>query len=50
MIGTGDFGYSGDGGPAGAAQLANPTKVVIDGQGALFILDSANSVVRKVSP
>ncbi len=42
-------GYSGDGGPATAAQLNVPTGVAVDSRGNLFIADSGNNVVREVS-
>jgi hypothetical protein len=43
-------GFSGDGGPAVAAQLSAPADVVVDGQGNLFIADSSNRRIRKVTP
>jgi len=43
-------GSSGDGGPATSAQLAFPGAVTVDGGGNLFIADSGNSRIRKVSP
>ena len=42
-------GYSGDGGPATSAQLANPAGVAVDTAGNVFIADTNNSRVRKVS-
>ena len=42
-------GYSGDGGPATSAQLNGPTAIAVDRGGNLFILDSYNGRVRKVS-
>jgi sugar lactone lactonase YvrE len=47
--GTGQEGYSGDGGPATSAQLAFPIYVSVDAAGELFIADDDNSVVRIVS-
>jgi sugar lactone lactonase YvrE len=41
-------GYSGDGGPATSAQLANPSGLAVDGAD-LYIADYANCRVRKVS-
>ncbi len=49
VAGTGISGYSGDGGPALGAQLNWPTAVALDSAGDLFIADTANQVVRKVS-
>ncbi len=42
-------GFSGDGGPATAAQLASPTDVAIDPDGHLLIADSSNSRIRQVN-
>jgi len=48
--GSGTAGYSGDGGPATSAQIWGPTGVAVDSQGNLFISDSGNDRIRKVSP
>jgi hypothetical protein len=48
--GNGTFGYSGDCGPATAAQLNGPTGVTLDASGNLYIADWFNNVVRKVAP
>jgi sugar lactone lactonase YvrE len=42
--------YSGDGGPATAARLYEPTALAVDAAVNLFIADSAKHRVRKVSP
>ena len=42
-------GYSGDGGPAIAAQLSGPTHVTVDSAGNIYITDSGNQVIRKVN-
>ena len=42
-------GYSGDGGPATSAQLSRPGGVVVDGAGNLYVADTNNNAVRKVS-
>ncbi len=47
--GTGVYGYTGDGGPATAATLAYPRGLALDGAGNLYIADSSNEVVRRVS-
>ncbi|HEY3320361.1 MAG TPA: hypothetical protein VGP72_07840 [Planctomycetota bacterium] len=48
VAGTGVSGFSGDGGLATAAQLADPVAVAIDSNGDLFIADRTNNRVRKV--
>ena len=45
----GSAGYSGDNGPATSAQLNWPTAVAVDTSSNLFIADTANQVIRKVS-
>jgi hypothetical protein len=49
VAGTGVAGYGGDGGPASTALLNNPYGVAVDGSGNLFIADSGNNVIRKVT-
>jgi len=49
VAGNGTVGFSGDGGPATAAQLSAPAYVVLDGQGNLYFVDLFNSRVRKVT-
>jgi uncharacterized protein (TIGR03437 family) len=50
VAGNGQSGYSGDGGPATAAGLNDPTGVEVDAAGNLYIADGRNSRVRKVTP
>lgn len=40
VAGLGTLGYSGDGGPAVAAQLDEPTGLMFDAKGALYVADS----------
>ncbi len=49
VAGTGKPGYSGDNGPATAAQLNSPWGLAVDTAGNLYIADSGNNRVRKVS-
>ena len=48
--GNGKPGFSGDGGPATAAQLFNPQDLTVDSAGNLYICDFSNARVRKVTP
>ncbi|BDD11419.1 hypothetical protein FUAX_38510 (plasmid) [Fulvitalea axinellae] len=44
----GQFGYSGDGGPATSAEIHFPEGITIDGDGNLIISDLSNHRIRKV--
>jgi gliding motility-associated-like protein len=48
IAGNGTYGFSGDGGPATAAQLAFPTQVAVDNLGNVYIPDAHNQRIRKV--
>jgi uncharacterized protein (TIGR03437 family) len=48
VVGTGTPGYSGDGGPAGRAQLQFPKAVAFDANDNLYITDSQNGAIRRV--
>ena len=50
IAGTGDQGSSGDGGPAIAATLNGPEGVAVDTAGNVFVADTGNSRVRRISP
>lgn len=49
IAGTGDWGYSGDGGAASSSRLWDPLGVAVDPSGNLFIADFNNVRVRRVS-
>ena len=49
VAGTGTRGYSGDGGPATAAQLSRPSGLAVDALGNLYIADSGNHRIRQVA-
>ena len=48
VAGNGTAGFSGDGGPATAAELHGPFGVVLDSAGNLYIQDTLNARIRKV--
>lgn len=48
FAGTGQAGYSGDGGVANKAQLDQPFGIVRGNDGALYICDTNNHVIRRV--
>ncbi len=49
IAGTGTAGYSGDGGPAAAAELSLPWSVAVDGAGNVIVGDARNFRVRVVA-
>jgi hypothetical protein len=50
VAGDGNIGFSGDGGPATTAMLANPADVAVDSAGNLLIADPNNHRIRAVTP
>jgi hypothetical protein len=48
VAGDGNYGFSGDGGPATSASLVQPSGVAVDTSGNLIITDSGNARIRKV--
>ena len=49
IAGTGVAGYSGDGGPAIAAEIKNPTGITIGPHGDIYFCDEGNAVVRRIN-
>ena len=49
VAGTGTLGFSGDGGPAALARLTIPSDIAVDGAGNLYIADTYNYRIRKVT-
>ena len=50
VVGTGERGYGGDGGPAAQAKLNWPAGIAIAPDGTLYIADTANHRIRRVGP
>lgn len=50
VAGTGERGYSGDGGDALEAQLNTPSGLAVDTDGTIYVADSVNHVVRAINP
>ena len=50
IAGTGTPGFSGDSGPATAAQLNFPSGVAVDAAGNIYIADGSNDRIRRLTP
>ncbi|MCA9245556.1 MAG: hypothetical protein KDA42_00545 [Planctomycetales bacterium] len=48
IAGTGEPGFSGDGGPAINAQFSRPHSIALDGRGGLYVADIGNHRIRRV--
>lgn len=49
IAGTGESGFSGDGGPAIAAGLSGPTGIAVDSAGNVYFSDTRNHRLRKIT-
>lgn len=49
VAGTGDFGYSGDGGPATSAAFTYLLELGLGPDGALYVVDAGNKRVRRIA-
>jgi YD repeat-containing protein len=50
VAGTGQYGFSGDGGPATQAKFARPHAIALAADGSLLIADADNHRIRRVGP
>ena len=48
LVGTGEAGYSGDGGPANQATLREPFMCAFDQTGNLYLCEAKNHIVRRI--
>jgi len=49
VAGNGNFGYSGDNGPATSAALSYPRGIAVESPGNVYIADTSNNRIRQVS-
>ncbi len=49
VAGNGTLGFNGDGGPAASAELNEAYGVAMDSAGNLYVADSANNRIRRIS-
>jgi len=48
IAGTGETGYSGDGGPAKTAKFAGPKGIAVAPDGSLYLADTENHAIRRI--
>ncbi|HKA00221.1 MAG TPA: hypothetical protein VKE70_27105, partial [Candidatus Solibacter sp.] len=48
VAGTGETGYTGDGGPAKTAKLAGPKGIAVAPDGSLYLADTENHAIRRI--
>ena len=48
VLGTGEAGFSGDGGAASEARIRGPFGVIVGPDGCLYVCDTYNHCIRKV--
>jgi sugar lactone lactonase YvrE len=49
VVGDGQPGFAGEGGPAGAARLRRPFGIAFDGAGNLYVADTFNNRIRRIA-
>jgi hypothetical protein len=45
----GTYGFSGNGGPATSCTFNQPSSIIMDGSGTMYVCDSQNSAIRKIT-
>lgn len=50
VAGTGEYGYSGDSGPAREAAFGNLRSIVVDAEGTVYVADNDFRVIRRITP
>ncbi len=50
LAGDGTVGYSGDGGPATAAEFQSVNGVAVSGSGIIYLADPGNGAIRRIGP
>ena len=50
IAGSAKSGFSGDGGPARQAQLDEPSGLEVDADGNVYVADSKNNRIRRLTP